>query len=387
MNDLVVARGFQPRGRGPERAALRSFLIRPMAVLCAVTAGAAVACGRATPERRVAPLPQVSGTLAIAGLEQPVRVVRDRWGVPHISARTEADLFFAQGFVQAQDRLFQMDLWRRSAQGRLAEVLGPNFAERDAMTRRLQARVDPPDDRARADPDARAIAQTFVPGRHTWGAPARAAAPGLNAIGATAPWLPGVAAGHNARVAWDVEPATADTEDVYVERLNPANAHQVDDNARWSDTTIVKDALIIRGRAVPFPFDREYTRHGVVVAVDRERHLAFVVRWSGAEAGAAAGLHGLALLRAASSGDVRAAIENWRTPPERVSYADVAGDRGVEVAGLVPVRRGSSGSLPAPAWNGANDWIEWERPSAAGEEGRLARLARHHPDRADALIA
>ena len=443
-----------------------------------------------------------------------MRVVRDRAGIPHIYAQSRDDLFFAQGFVQAQDRLFQMDLWRRSAQGRLTEVLGPNFAERDAMTRRLQARVDPADDRARADPDARAIAQAFVRGINTWVARARAAppeafalagwkpdlwspddllnrtdafvasrdgveeifrgrlvdavglraarslapddrvgdvppgldpatlspvvadairsvgappfflglakpvrdapagplnrdvpldardaaipsrrylvhlsAPGLNVIGATAPWLPGVAAGHNARVAWDVEPATADTEDVYVEKLNPANAHQVDDNGRWSETTIVKDALIIRGRAAPFPFDREYTRHGVVVAVDRERHLAFVVRWSGAEAGAAAGLYGLALLRAASSGDVRAAIENWRTPPERVSYADVAGDRGVEVAGLVPVRRGSSGSLPAPAWNGANDWIEWERPSAAGEEGRLARLARNHPDRADALIA
>jgi acyl-homoserine lactone acylase PvdQ len=45
------------------------------------------------------------------------------------------DLFFAQGFVQAQDRLFQLDLWRRSVQGRLAEVLGPNFAERDSKVR------------------------------------------------------------------------------------------------------------------------------------------------------------------------------------------------------------------------------------------------------------
>ncbi len=116
-----------------------SSLIRPAVLLCVA---AAVACGRQTPQRRVAPLPQVSGTLAAAELSKPVRVVRDRWGVPHIYAQSDADLFFAQGFVQAQDRLFQMDLWRRSAQGRLSEVLGPNFAGRDAMTRRMQFRGD-----------------------------------------------------------------------------------------------------------------------------------------------------------------------------------------------------------------------------------------------------
>ena len=87
-------------------------------------------------------MPQVSGELGVAGLTAPVRVVRDTWGVPHIYAQNDGDLFFAQGFVQAQDRLFQMDLWRRSAQGRLSEVLGPNFIERDAMTRRMQYRGD-----------------------------------------------------------------------------------------------------------------------------------------------------------------------------------------------------------------------------------------------------
>ena len=137
----------------------------------------------------------------------------------------------------------------------------------------------------------------------------------------------------------------------------------------------MKDTLLIRGRATPFPFDREYTKHGVVVAVDRERHLAFTVRWSGAETGAAAGLNGLACLRAASSGDVRVAIDRWRTTPQRVSYTDVAGDHGVEIAGRVPVRRGWSGSLPAPAWTGANEWVDWTRPTVALDPSALARLA------------
>ncbi|HET9832786.1 MAG TPA: penicillin acylase family protein, partial [Vicinamibacterales bacterium] len=104
----------------------------------------ACACSRpAAPARRVpAPLPQVDGSLVLPGLSQPVTVVRDRWGIPHITAQNENDLFFAQGFIQAQDRLFQMDLWRRSSQGRLAQVLGPNFIDRDVMTARIQYHGD-----------------------------------------------------------------------------------------------------------------------------------------------------------------------------------------------------------------------------------------------------
>src|SRR5512136_619227 len=69
-------------------------------------------------------LPQVDGTLHAKGLERPVEVVRDRWGVPHIYAETLHDLMFAQGFVHAQDRLWQMDIQRHLVAGRLSEVLG-----------------------------------------------------------------------------------------------------------------------------------------------------------------------------------------------------------------------------------------------------------------------
>src|SRR5215475_3829184 len=142
-----------------------SSVVRPAVLLCVV---AAASCGRPTPQRRVAPLPQVSGTLAVDGLVKPVQVVRDRWGVPHIYAQDDADLFFAQGFVQAQDRLFQMDLWRRSSLGRLSEVLGPNFAERDAMTRRMRFRGDMASEWASYGGDVRAIASSFVRGVNAW---------------------------------------------------------------------------------------------------------------------------------------------------------------------------------------------------------------------------
>ena len=167
----------------------QSSLVRQAILLFAL---ASAACGRPSPQRHLAPLPQVSGTLALDGLEQAVRVVRDRWGVPHIYAQSDADLFFAQGFVQAQDRLFQMDLWRRSSQGRLSEVLGPNFAERDAMTRRMQFAGDMTSEWASYGPDVKPIADAFVRGVNAWVSIARRDLPEEFVLAGWAPefWKP-----------------------------------------------------------------------------------------------------------------------------------------------------------------------------------------------------
>ena len=70
------------------------------------------------------PLPKKSGEIKTAALSAPVEVFRDQWGVPHIYAQSQHDLFYAQGFVHAQDRLWQMDFNRRMVRGRLSEVLG-----------------------------------------------------------------------------------------------------------------------------------------------------------------------------------------------------------------------------------------------------------------------
>src|SRR3954452_15834752 len=70
------------------------------------------------------PLPKVKGTVEVAGLHGPVRIRRDRWGVPHIEADVGDDLFFAQGYCHAQERLWQMDFYRRVVEGRVAEMAG-----------------------------------------------------------------------------------------------------------------------------------------------------------------------------------------------------------------------------------------------------------------------
>jgi len=461
----------------------------------------------------------LSGSFEVDGLSAPVRIVRDRWGVPHIAASTRDDLFFAQGFVQAEDRLFQMDLWRRSVQGRLAEVLGANFVGRDAMTRRIQYRGNLADEWASYGPDARAIASAFVRGINAWVTIARErppeefllagwspdlwrpedllnrtdafvasggaladvfrarlvaavgmgrasallggdgpaslppgldpatvtfqvgdalreigtppffttlaaptgkrvgslfprgsgvgpqekppapfsasnawaidgrhsetaspilatdphrllaspslrylvhlTAPGWNVVGATAPWMPGVAIGHNDRIAWGMTAFDADTADLYVERVNPENSHQIDVAGRWQNTRVVIDSLLVKGRPKPTAFEVEYTPHGVVIGADRINHLVFTLRWSGAEPGTAGELGALALDRAASGAEFREALIHWKTPAVEMIYAEANGGIGSQVAALVPIRRGWDGRLPSAGWIGRSEWEGW----------------------------
>jgi penicillin amidase len=460
--------------------------------------------------------------MAVDGLVAPVRIVRDTWGVPHIYAQNDADLFFAQGFVQAQDRLFQMDLWRRSVQGRLSEVLGPNFIERDAMTRRIQYRGDMGAEWKSYGADTKAIAEAFVRGINVWvtlardrppeefvlagwkpelwsaddllnrteafvesgdaldevfrarliatvglararlllaedrpltvvpgvdpavipalvaemlrrvgtppfflglaapvtegtvrassgkqpdGDPTRTLAnpsprylvhlnaPGWNAIGATAPWRPGVAEGHNGHLGWTMAPLAVDSQDVYVEKLNPVNPQQVEDGGHWVDIDSRKGFIAVRGRKVPVDFTTETTRHGVIVASDLERHLAFAVRWTGSEPGAAAELAAPVVDRAAGSAEFRGARTQWKMPARALSLVE-AGATVSSAVFFIPVRRGWSGTLPVAAWTGENEWKDWSIagpvPTAPSTKGKATQILldalRAHPDRADALL-
>ena len=89
-------------------------------------------------------LPTLDGTVFNDTLVGEARVVRDEWGVPHITAANEPDAYFALGYVMAQDRLFQMDLLRRVARGELAAVLGPKLVPMDRILRafRLRAKAE-----------------------------------------------------------------------------------------------------------------------------------------------------------------------------------------------------------------------------------------------------
>jgi len=103
-------------------------------------------------------------TVTLQGLEKNVEILRDRWGIPHIYAQTDADLFFAQGYIAARDRLFQIDLWRRIGTGKLAEVLGPQALARDRIARLVRYRGDWNAEWSSYSPDARQIAVSFTAG-------------------------------------------------------------------------------------------------------------------------------------------------------------------------------------------------------------------------------
>lgn len=81
--------------------------------------------------------PQVDGELEVSGLNDPVEVVRDRWGVPHIYASNPHDLFFAQGYTHAQERFWQMDFWRHIGSARLSEMFGESQLSTDRFLRSL----------------------------------------------------------------------------------------------------------------------------------------------------------------------------------------------------------------------------------------------------------
>ena len=478
--------------------------------------------------RARAALSQTSGEMAVPGLQAPVEVIRDRWGVPHIFAKNTHDLFFAQGFVAAQDRLWQLDLWRRMAEGKLAEVVGPTVVNRDIFARLLRYRGDMEAEWQAYRPDARAIVEAFVAGVNAQIAVATRAAgklpiefqltgtrpepwtpevvigrmagyvmtrnartevqrarlvravgadraselaalepatrlkvpdgldladvsdeilaltngisesvafpadvaqstnaapgsrsgeagaspdiftfavspldirpeeigsndwvvsgrltatgkpllandphralllpslrytvhlnaPGWNVIGAGEPALPGIAAGHNDRVAFGFTIVGIDQQDLYVEQLDPSDHSRYSYRGAWEPVRVERERVAVRGQAAR-EVQLRFTRHGPVIHVDEAKHRAYALRWVGAEPGAAGYLRSLALNTASNWREFRAAVAGWKVPSENLIYADVDGNIGWIAAGLSPVRPNWDGLLPVPGQDGKYEW-------------------------------
>ncbi len=109
-------------------------------------------------------LPQIEGEIKLDVLKEPVKVVRDDDGVPHITAKNEHDLYIAQGYVQAQDRLFQMDLSRRQASGRLSEVIGEMTIDKDKYFRTIGLRRAAESSYSQYSSEAKEVLKQFAQG-------------------------------------------------------------------------------------------------------------------------------------------------------------------------------------------------------------------------------
>jgi penicillin amidase len=116
----------------------------------------------------VNPIAAWAEDLSVAGLREPVEILTDRWGVAHIYARNEHDLFFAQGYTAAKDRLFQFEVWRRQATGTVAEILGRRELPRDVGARLHMFRKELEQELEHYHPRGEAIIGAFVDGINAW---------------------------------------------------------------------------------------------------------------------------------------------------------------------------------------------------------------------------
>lgn len=136
-------------------------------------------------------LPQEEGELQVPGLRGTVAVRRDRWGVPHIEAGERWDLHFAQGFVHAQDRLWQMHFYQRVVSGRLSEFAGPSTVPVDRLLRTLGIRRAAEREEEELDPELRALLQHFCAGVNAGAAAAKAPPFEMRLLGLEwEPWTP-----------------------------------------------------------------------------------------------------------------------------------------------------------------------------------------------------
>lgn len=483
--------------------------------------------------------PTVAGTLKVAGLQAQVDVYRTAEGIPHIYADNPHDLFFAQGYIHAQDRFYQMDFWRHLTSGRLSELYGAGQLETDKFLRTVGWDRVAAEEYAALDDDSKAVLEAYADGvnayltgratadisleysvlalnglgsyqpepwtpvhtlawvksmawdlggnmdeeirrvvllqtvgakmtgeymplypedhpvivtspgtsggefinsphaanyeealnsinwqqldaaldatnmlrsptaegigsnswviagsRTTTGKPLLANDPHLSiqmpsiwyeiglhcktaseacaydVVGFSFAGAPGIIMGHNARIAWGMTNLGPDVQDLYIEKLNPANPNQYEVNGEWVDMDIVPQTIKIKGEADQ-TINVRYTRHGPIVSdtylraredltgtvngVRLNENYAVALRWTALEPI----FTFRALLRlnyAQNFEDFRAALEDFAAPSQNFVYADIDGNIGYQAPGHVPIRANGYGLLPAPGWTDDYEW-------------------------------
>ncbi len=456
-------------------------------------------------------LPQTAGQINLAGLNSTVEVLRDASGVPHIYADNVHDLFMAQGYVHAQDRFYQMDVWRHTTAGRLSEMFGEATLEDDRFLRTVGWHRVAEEEYALLDGETRAALDAYAAGVNAYlagrsplavhnayavlaligyqpaslepwtpadslawakamswdlGSNAReelmrvrleqaigaertailmpeplpdapvilsepmfdARVPGLPApaqgggigegigsnnwviagsrtstggpilandphlgiqmpsiwymnglhcrvVSADCPYDvsgysfagdPGVIIGHTQRIAWGVTNNYPDVQDLFIERLDPADPSRVEVNGAFVPLTTREEVIQIRGggsetlsvrssrngplvEAVWGPARRAFEAQTPVDEVTLGPGYGLAMRWTALEPGRLFQAV-LKLNRAQNWDDFREALRDWTGPSQNVIYADVDGNIGYQMPGWVPQRNGGDGSRPVPGW-------------------------------------
>lgn len=483
--------------------------------------------------------PKTAGEIRLTGLVGPVDVYRDENGIPHIYASNTRDLFFAQGYVHAQDRFWQMDFWRHIGGGRLSELFGSATVETDMFLRTLGFEEIVAREIAQLDGDTLLALESYAEGvnayladhqgsslsleyvilklinadyvpepwqmQHTltWAKmmawdlggnmdseirrallaeslsperlqeifPAYPAdhpvilpgfslsgsqadktnqaanlpglAPALSEIltktaaldailgfrfegvgsnnwviggertstgmplladdmhlavqlpaiwyenglhcvpkGADCPYevtgfsfasAPGVVVGFNGRIAWGVTNVGPDVQDLYVEKINPANPNQYEYQGQWVDMDVQTETIHVAG-GDPVELIIRRTQHGPIIsdtygsledfdptqamqnaAADTPAAYAVALRWTALDP-CTTYTSVLKINRAGNFNEFREALSYWDVPSQNFVYADVDGNIGYQTPGRIPIRTAGDGTWLVPGWTGEYEW-------------------------------
>ncbi len=490
------------------------------------------------------PFPNTDGPLTATGLNEEVHIYRDEYGIPHIYANNQEDLFFAQGYVHAQDRFWQMEFWRHIGQGRLSEIAGDATVESDkfirtvgfnrmadatiayyeqeqpeymaildaysagvnayinenaddlslhfeilglvnepweiepwtpvntvswgvAMSYDLGGNMDDEIDRAKLIQDLgeATVEQVWPPypyesrpviaptdeqtndlpgepvasneasginwenvnlditgqmpadgfvvgsgpqvGSNNWvvsgehtesGLPILANdthlavqmpsiwyevglhAPEWDVTGLSFAGVPGVVIGHNDKIAWGVTNTGPDVQDLFIEKINPNDAHQYEFEGEWLDMEVIEEVIKVNG-GEDIVLEVRTTHHGPIISDIRDDvNDVLALKWTQQEPSRI--LQSIVLLgQAQNYENFREALRYWDVPSQNVIYADREGNIAYQTPGLIPLRKNGRGEVPVPGWTGEYEWEGWlpyeELPALFNPEQGYIVTANH----------
>ncbi len=178
-------------------------------------------------------------------------------------------------------------------------------------------------------------------------------------VGVTFPGVPGVVLGHNGRIAWGVTNAGPDTQDLFIERPNPANPDEFEFEGRFEPARIREERIFVAGQAEPVTIRVRETRHGPIlndVLDELEGSEPLALQWAALQPGQ---LFKAVLMinRAQNWEQFRDALRYWDTPAQNFVYADVDGNIGYQLPGNIPIRKSGDGRMPVPGWTGEHEWV------------------------------
>jgi penicillin G amidase len=438
------------------------------------------------------PLPQTSGRLNLRGPEAPVDVLRDRFGVPHVRARTAHDVTFALGFCHGQDRLWQLEFFRRATAGRLSEFAGEDSLPADRLMRTLGMRRAAEREARELSPRVAALATAYVTGinaaidsaralpiefqllrlepepwhtvdllaaaklmgfglstnwemellrarivqiagperaaklepqyprgnpivvkpgepyagegsdiaeqiarvretlglgmhatgsnnwvvsgeRSVTGKPLLACDPHLTFTapdlwyqadlvcdeyrvrGATLPTNPFPVFAQTDHVAYGFTNVMADTQDLFVERLNADDPRLYEFEGGWREAVVVREEIDVKGRSHAESIDVTVTHHGPIVSEVLGADEPIALSWTGLQYPLLTD-SGYDLACARNGEELLEAAATHHVPPLNLLWADRDGNIGYQLAGRIPLRKGGTPDLPKPGWTGEFEW-------------------------------